>query len=330
MLVFPVLFLLSCSIGLLCVRFLGPLGLMDVPGGRKAHGRPVPRTGGIAFTLALFIACTFLGRYVPLSGFEWAALSLIAFLGFIDDLLDLPARWKILATFILAVALASHSLASLSESVEWIRLLWFSIPYHPVPAYLLFLMLYWGTPQAFNLIDGANGLAIGYSIIVSTVLFGMNAIGPSIPIVLTALLVLNWPVPRLFLGDCGSLSLGLLFAMLAHRAFAQTQPNAILWLFAYPIVDMTMVVLIRTLQGQSIFRGDRSHLHHQLADRLGRRAFLAVPILWLLSGACAIAPLITGSWRVIPWLSLTLLGGLALAFLATSVKNRTPNFDTQV
>ena len=69
-----------------------------------------------------------------------------------------------------ALALAWTSLGDLAGILSDVQLLGFELPYSPLLAFGLFVMLYWGIPQAFNLIDGANGLAIGYALIISIIL----------------------------------------------------------------------------------------------------------------------------------------------------------------
>lgn len=318
---------LALVIGWLCIHLIGPHGFLDIPGGRRDHPHPVPRVGGLACFATILLSAKLLDNTISLSQVQWLALGITLLTGALDDRFDLPARWKVVVSLTVALALAWASLDDLAGVLSHIRLLSFVVPYSPLLAFALFLMLYWGIPQAFNLIDGANGLAIGYALIISLVLYVDGTITQRIPIILLGLLALNWPKPRLFLGDCGALTLGLLFAILAHKAFSATQANAILWLFAYPIVDVTLVVAIRAVNGQSLIRGDRNHLHHQLADRLGRLAFLAVPILWLLAGLCASRAM---GWTTPAWTGLGALLGMAAAFFAAGLKKRTADFNTDV
>jgi UDP-GlcNAc:undecaprenyl-phosphate/decaprenyl-phosphate GlcNAc-1-phosphate transferase len=315
--------LLVGIVGALCVRFIGPLGFLDVPGGRKMHTSPIPRVGGIVFFTSLFVWYLLTGYSLPLSNLEWVALIATFVVGVMDDRFELRARWKASLGLAAALLLAWDSLGLNMINPSHLHVLFFSVPNWSFVRFPLLAALFWGIPQAFNLIDGANGLAIGYGIIVSLCLSATGIISPLFPVMLTALLFLNWPKPKLFLGDAGSLTLGLLLAILAHSTFNTTYPNGILWLFAYPIIDVLLVITIRAALGQNIFEGDRNHLHHHLFDWLGTRVYLKTPLLWALSAGCAGGSLLGGNWRVIPWASLTILLLLAtLCFLTALKKSR--------
>ena len=321
---------IAIAIGQVCIRTVGPKGFMDMPGGRRQHTLPIPRVGGITFFLSILLCTFFFNRTLPISGLDKAALAATALMGVSDDRFELRARWKALASLLIALTLAWHGLGKIPAGMNQIQLLTFTFPYSSVLAYALLTMLFWGVPQSINLIDGANGLAIGYAIIVSTVFFLQGVINCTIPIALLGLLVLNWPRPRLFLGDCGSLTLGLLFAILAQKAFSSTDPNSILWIFAYPIVDVCLVVSIRIANRENPLRGDRNHLHHHLLNMFGPKAFLRVPSLWLLAGSCACMPLVDGKWRVIPWLGLSTLCAFAVMFFIAGYKKRSLEPSSQV
>jgi UDP-GlcNAc:undecaprenyl-phosphate GlcNAc-1-phosphate transferase len=130
------------------------------------------------------------------------------------------------------------------------------------------------------LIDGINGLSMGFAALLLGVL-GWNLGGQWALLwgALAAVLVLNFPKAYHFLGDCGALMLGTLFAILGVNAFALKAPDLLLWVFAYPIVDVTLVVCIRWWTGHPLGGADRSHLHHWMMDHVGRRAWIATPIL---------------------------------------------------
>jgi UDP-GlcNAc:undecaprenyl-phosphate GlcNAc-1-phosphate transferase len=198
------------------------------------------------------------------------------------------------------------------------------IPNRPEILFTLLLLMHWGIPQAFNLIDGANGLAIGFSLLLSLALAMLGQINYVLPGILLGLLALNWPKARLFLGDCGSLTLGLLFTILARQALPTIRPNGLLCLFAYPILDVTLVVLIRLSKGISPMTADRNHMHHHLLKILGKLAFLRVPILWVLAGSSMAITLANGIWNLIPWAGFT---ALLLLFIGIFIFRR--SFDTE-
>ena len=305
-------FWISLGIARLLIHWAPALGLMDIPGGRRQHAHPVALVGGLALILALLVRDVMPDFHAPVTILEYMAVISMAVLGLVDDRFDLRARWKaglglgiafLLAwTGTLEVAHAGHVLSFLG--INLLPTSWAIPP--------LLVLMYWGLPHGFNLIDGDNGLAIGFCLVVLGSLWAAGT--PHLYFIgaLLGCLTLNWPHAKLFLGDCGSLSLGLLLVLLAKHALLLTAPSHIPWLFAYPTVDVTLVVLIRLATGRHLGVGDRNHLHYQLRDRW-RTKFLTAPILLALAALCASEVYLTGAWRIIPLTGLSLLVGLALA-----------------
>ena len=307
-------FILTAALSWALGRYLGPLGLLDVPQGRRRHGVPVPLTGGLALITAVLIG-VWLGWVTnPFTGTQSLAILGLGVLGFLDDRYNLRARWKALGGLAIAVAVAYPAAALLASSSVNLQVLGLQLPHNPLLYFGLLVILYWSVPQAVNLIDGANGLALGYGLILLLILAWQGAPQPFLLGTLVALLVFNWPRARHFLGDCGSLALGLMLALLATHAFGSHNPDALLWLFAYPILDVSLVVAIRLAQGQSPGHGDRSHLHFQWQDRCPACSRAVVPWLWLNAGACALGAVATGWLRLVPWLGLVSFGLQASVF----------------
>jgi len=317
--------LASMLAGLLCIRFIGPWGFMDMPGGRRSHSHPIPLVGGMAFFVCLPLSLLLTRHPIPMTRIEWSVLSIMVLIGVLDDRLELKARWKALAGFLIALVLTGASTSHHIGHPNPLHLLCFSIPRSPSFITPLLLAYFWGIPQAINLIDGANGLAVGFSLIITSILVMAGGIPLFIPALLAGVLLLNWPKARLFLGDCGSLGLGLMLAILAHRVVV-ISPNNLLWLFAYPILDVTLVSTIRVVTGRHPFDGDCNHMHHQLQQCLGNRQFWAVPLLWLSSGLSASRILFpAGPWLLLPHLGLSILVALFIGFLIRSLVHNRQN-----
>jgi UDP-GlcNAc:undecaprenyl-phosphate GlcNAc-1-phosphate transferase len=158
------------------------------------------------------------------------------------------------------------------------------LPNHPIITVPLLMCWFWAVPQAYNLIDGINGLSLGFAALLLSVLgWNLGLRAPLLWGVLASVFLLNFPKARHFLGDCGALMMGTLFAILGVQAFALTNPDLLLWVFAYPIVDVSLVVGIRRWKGLPLGNADRSHLHHWMMDHLRGRSFLATPILLVLA-----------------------------------------------
>ena len=306
-------------VSLVCIRWVAPLGWMDHPDPRKQHRTPTARTAGLA--LWLFITGMLaLGKCpLPIDRVEWAAVHAMALMGLLDDRFNLRARYKALLGLAVALVLALDIAPELSRLTSQVQFLGLSLPHHPLVTVPLLTLWFWSIPQAFNLIDGLNGLSMGFSLIFLAVLawvMGYAPAGGYLTGGLLALLLLNYPKARHFMGDCGSLMLGTLFAVLAAKAFAVTNANLMLWVFAYPTVDVTLVVAVRKWKGLPLSTADRSHLHHFLVDQLGvRQTWLVAPILL----ALAVLPMT----RALGHNALSLLGLAGLVVLALSAfRNR--------
>jgi UDP-GlcNAc:undecaprenyl-phosphate GlcNAc-1-phosphate transferase len=243
---------------------------------------------------------------------EWSAVHLMAFVGLIDDRFNLAARYKAAAGLAVAMILAFHVTQSMDRSFSYVPFLGVDLPNHPALIGPLLLMWFWALPQAFNLIDGINGLAMGLAALLLGV-FGWNLGQPSGWIWggVAAVFLLNFPKAQHFLGDCGALMLGSLFAILGVKAFGTRDPNLLLWVFAYPIVDVCLVVGIRRWQGAPLSGADRSHLHHWMLDQVNGKAWKATPILLGLAGL----PMLRAT-SLPGYLLMSNLGLLALAILS--------------
>jgi UDP-GlcNAc:undecaprenyl-phosphate GlcNAc-1-phosphate transferase len=312
------------SAGLLAfcfIRWLGPLGFLDVPGGRKCHEEAVARVGGVALAGTLLIGTLAGWTTGVFRGTEAVALFAVAILGMLDDRFSLKARWKAILSLLIAVFLAWHQVGEVMPHANGISLLGFPLIPDPWLIGGLLVALYWAVPQSYNLIDGANGLALGCAVIVLGTLALAGTPAPFLLGAVLALFLFNWPRARCFLGDCGSLLLGLILALLAAETFGRTRPDGILWVFAYPVADVCMVVVIRLATQQPLSRGDRNHLHYQWGAALGRSSALAVPLLWLNMALCASGALLRGDWRVIPFLGLLALLAQVLCFAFRSIRN---------
>ncbi len=249
----------------------------------------------------------------------------MGFIGLLDDLRDLRPRWKALLGLAIAVVLSEVALRRMPAPPASTELLWFSLTLIPWVIFPLLVLMFWCLPQAFNLIDGADGLATGFGLVVVGSLWAAGSPHPALAGALLACMILNWPRPRLFLGDCGSLSVGLLLVIDSQKFLLPHDPNHLLWLFAYPTIDVLMVVSIRLANRRPVFYGDRNHLHYQIMDRWPAFSALAVPLLLVLAALCGSAVYLRGAWTRLPFLGLTLLMGLSCYFGITSVSRSLQN-----
>ena len=319
----PVIFAV-CALATLALvlglgAWLGPRGWMDTPSQRKRHGHPVPRVGGLALLTVLVVAKGLGWLQLDLTVLEWGVVLSLAVIGILDDRFNLRARWKALVGFLLALPLASVHTWQLLHNGRDLTLFGLSVPEHAGFYFPLLMMWYWAIPQAFNLIDGINGLCLGFSCLLLGALSAgpWSLLGPGVtPLwgALVVLLLLNYPRARHFLGDTGSLSMGGLFSILVLERALPYHRGLAFWLMAYPILDVTMVVLIRVTTRRPLGQADRNHIHHWLQDRLKGRNWLVTLVLLALAGLPMTRDL---AW---PWVhAASALGLVALVALALVV-----------
>lgn len=257
------------------------MGLVDVPMGRKLHAAITPLTGGLAIFAAFALAIVLEPSLRPAMLWPLVGLALLVGCGTIDDLLHLPPGHKLIAQTAAALLLlapgnaqvASVGLLPIVDGLVTGPLAW--------PLSAVFIV---GLINAFNMIDGLDGLAAGLAVIAFgwlTVLATAGAAGPAtvLPIIGAALaatcsvLVLNMRHPwrdkaSVFLGDAGSMFLGALLAWLMLR-MTHPEPTAVpmvvmLWILAVPLCDAGSVILRRIRRGANPMRADGTHLHHVL------------------------------------------------------------------
>lgn len=274
-------------------------------GDRASDLRMVPRIGGVAVlagTIAGVVAAFVVigpGSSMPGAWLErapWLASAgvLLFAVGLADDLRGVQPVAKLSVQTVAAAALwqsgsrietlllpggVTHDLGAWGLPITW---LWFV-----------------GVSNAFNLVDGIDGLAATVAI-VALALIGTGALAlhnASVIVLCTTLgasmvafLILNWPPARLFLGDCGSLTVGMLLAVLSIEGARgpgggvhAVIPPLVL---AYPLVDTLAAMLRRFFRGDPLSRADGRHIHHQLiAAEVGpRTAVVALGLFTLVSG----------------------------------------------
>lgn len=279
----------------LAVRF----GIVDVPDNRrKLHRQPIPRVGGIAIFVSYLLAFAatafgFLDIHSvlprgPMALGLLAALLIVFATGLLDDLINLRPWQKLLGQLLAAVtAYASGVQIHLfrGHPLE----VWFSLPFT-----LIWLI---GCTNAFNLIDGLDGLAAGVGLFatITTIIAALTQhdLGlciATIPLAgcLLGFLRYNFNPASIFLGDCGSLSIGFFLGVCGvlwgQKSATLVGMAAPLMAMAIPLLDVCVSIFRRFLRNQPIFGADRRHIHHLLLDRglTPRRVAL------LLYGICAI------------------------------------------
>ncbi len=268
------------------------LGAVDKPDPRRVNKVPVPRGGGLAVILAFyctlalvwFTAPDLLATSAAQEVLPWfiIASALLAVVGFLDDLRGLTPMTKLIAQLFVAGLLCYGGARLILPNAlgAWVASPWVYVP--------LTLAWYIGVINAFNLIDGLDGLSSGLAIIATLGMIGVLffedvAVTPIICVTfigaLLGFLRYNYHPASVFLGDTGSLFVGLTLATVAlitrrSDAFLVTMGIPVLCM-GVPLIDTTLAILRRTLRrillrrsGSSETDGamtaDKDHMHHRL------------------------------------------------------------------
>ena len=330
-------FLLALAVVLLLTpgvgRFARYLGVVDEPGEtRRVHTHPVPRLGGIALLLGIFVpALAFLELDGPYRGILLGA-AIATTVGAIDDFRGLP-WWGKLGGQVAAGAVA----VGFGVTVDRFTFPGFGsqeLPEWAAGAATIVWVV--AIMNMVNFLDGMDGLAAGICAIAGSTfaIIGLSLGAPEAAL-LSAIVAgacfgflhHNFYPARIFMGDSGALLLGFLLATLAIEGLVKTAALATLVLpllvLAIPIVDTSFVVAKRLKYRQPLYEADRTHLHHRFMN-IGFSQKRAVVYMYAWCGILAAAALSTrflpprphGEWD----LSNTLIaGGMALLALAASV-----------
>ena len=264
------------------IKFIHRFKLFDHPDLRKEHTTPIPTMGGIASGLGMCMGVALWFRFTG-DIFTIAFFSSIAVLmavGIMDDLRNTPARYK----FAMQIAVA------LLIAFSGVRITSFNgmLGIHELPVtaqYTFTVIAIAGITNAFNLIDGIDGLAggLGFMSLVILGLFltisgdGNNAIVAfALGGGLLGFLYYNFNPARIFMGDTGSLVLGFVVSVLCIRLIqlntvgptpvSNHAPIFALSIVAIPVFDTLRVFALRIWEGRSPFDPDKNHIHHVLTN----------------------------------------------------------------
>jgi UDP-GlcNAc:undecaprenyl-phosphate/decaprenyl-phosphate GlcNAc-1-phosphate transferase len=259
--------------------------LMEVPGERHSHVQPTPAMGGVAIFAGLFIGAS-LWIYQSESkeiSYYLCALFIMFWVGLKDDLLAMSPVNKLIGELFAAgicILFADLRITSLYGTFQ----IW-ELPYPVSVVLTLFTIIV--VINAFNLIDGINGLSgslatficltfgVWFFLVGQRELAGLSLATAG---ACAAFLRYNFSPAESFMGDCGSLFLGLLLSILSirfmelhiemrgHPYAFPAAPGIVLGLMALPLFDTLRVFTVRMAKGHSPFRPDRNHIHHLILD----------------------------------------------------------------
>lgn len=264
------------------------LGLMDIPKDRSSHTIPIPRGAGIVFCFILISNILFFywtsKEHIQCS-YVLISLLIIYVLGAVDDIRSVSIKIKLI--FMIFISLIAYYDGFVIHSLGNYFGFEFTLGYFALPITVLFLV---GFTNALNLSDGLDGLAVSLTIIISSSLFYIGYINNdklliTLPLLIIVTLIpflfLNWHPAKIFMGDSGSLFLGLLLALLIVHALKYINPSAILFLGAIPLLDTLLVMERRREKKKPIFTADKNHLHHLLLQLKQNQVFAVLTLIKL-------------------------------------------------
>lgn len=332
--------------------------LFDAPGDtRKIHSRMIPTVGGIMifagtiFSYSLWFPDGYINEYIPLMNaisdykFTVSTTLVMFFVGVKDDIIGTAPVKKLVAHVLVGLVLvlmadiriiSMHGLFGIYVLPNWASV-------------FLSLFTYIVVVNAINLIDGVDGLAGGVGFIASCA-FGswfaiagdhaMATLGFALAGSLLGFLIFNFSPAKIFMGDSGSLTIGLLLSILAIKLVNYditiiknqyiieiSKPIFVMSVLVYPLVDTLRIFIYRAVRGVSPFSADRNHLHHRLID-IGCSHRKTVLLIYfvniLIIGLTVFFSFLDANY------TLLIVGGTALIiaqipFFIKKVKNRSGN-----
>lgn len=329
---------------LLSMALIPPLRLaaerfqvMDLPGERKVHEHPIPRVGGLAFSIG---ACASIAWWVPKDAVALSVLVgsvIIVGFGVWDDRVDLSYRSKLIGQLLAALAVV------LGGDIRFTSLPFLSDVEAPVWAGMFVTVVFLvGVSNAVNLTDGLDGLAGGLTFLTLSGIAYLAYIADDSTVLLLTVPFLggllgflryNTYPARIFMGDGGSQLLGFIMGvfavLLTDSSRGPFSPSLALFLLGLPFLDTLGVTAQRLAEGRSPFIGDRAHIHHKLL-RFGFTHYEAVTVIYMIQAG------MLGLTYVLRWQSdllilplyLMIAGSVLMLFIAAG-RGLLPNFTSQ-
>jgi len=340
-------------------RFALRIGAVAEVRDRDVHSVPTPRLGGLAIAAGLFAAFLFASQ-LPLMQSVYdretgtatallAAMGVLLLVGVIDDRWGLDAPTKAVGQVVAAAILAYGGI-----SLSWLPIGGVFV-LDPLTSVLLTVFIVVATINAINFVDGLDGLAAGISAIAAAGFFAYSYVlsvvngfdRATLPTLTSAALVgacvgflpHNFFRARIFMGDTGSMLIGMTLATSTITLVGRVDPNALegttfipallplllpFAVLAVPLLDLVMTIARRTWAGRSPFHPDKGHLHHRILE-MGHSQTRAVLLLygWALTLAGT-----TVAMAFVPVIYALAFGSLMLVGLVLAARAPDQNKDT--
>jgi len=338
-------FLVTFVFSLLLTRFMIFVNITDIPVSRSSHDMPTPRAGGVAIVMSFFVGAGALFLlYPPPYGISWEVLGLVmgaSFLGagvsFWDDIDHVPYRVRLLVQAFIAMAFVGVGLKIhcplLEGLVEAGKGLDYILPFVEFCLTLFFIVF---VTNAANFVDGLNGLLSGSVLVALPFMVATTILLPSsassdhwtylvclnLFAAILGFYLFNFPKGRIFMGDVGSVFIGLMVGIIALIG-QKGHPEQPVWLFIharlflliYPLgfiwFDAVFTVIRRFILGRSMFEPNRDFLLH-LLNRAGYSHVKVSSIYYL-------SVVVLGSMALLTPLGYMPFAGLVMGYIVLQI-----------
>lgn len=296
--------LLTPLVEQLAIKF----GVIDKPDYRKVHSKPTPRWGGLAIVVSMILPLilvfltfeqvqVFLSERMKLNlaGLLIGGI-LMVILGMIDDKYNLSAKCKLLGQIVIAVILIKFGIAITFLNIPFYGFVFLTT----WQSWLISLIWIIGLTNAINLLDGLDGLLAGVSVIFALLFFTIAILKGQYVVAMVMMslagaslgfLRYNFSPASIFMGDSGSLFLGMMYASLSIMGALKVTTTAALlipiMIMGLPIFDTSFAIFRRFANGRPIFSPDKEHVHHQLLAK-GMTVRQAVIFIYVICGTLGI------------------------------------------
>lgn len=271
------------------IRLASIRNLFDEPDERKQHQTKVAALGGIAIFTGIIFSVLFWVDGIPLDFLRWFTLAgvLIFLIGLQDDIVAIRPLKKLIGELIASGMIIYYGNVRIYSLQGLLGI--YELPY--ILSFLITIFIFILITNAYNLIDGIDGLAAGIGIISSGAFgcffwysgqAGWAAVAFAVVGALVAFLKFNFAPAKIFMGDGGSLFIGFLLSIQCvkfldlpillseNKDLLLPSPAIALAILVVPLIDTLRVFVQRMINGKSPFHPDRNHIHHVLLD-LGLR-----------------------------------------------------------
>jgi len=281
------------------------IGLVDKPNFRKRHQGLIPLVGGISVFAGICFTFAIADYYIPHAMLYLSCAGVLVLVGALDDRFDISVKIRALIQAIIAVVMMWFGGLYMS-SLGYIFGSWEMVlgPF----GYFLTLFAVWAAINAFNMVDGIDGLLGGLSCVsfaamglilwfdgqLSLAMWCFAMIAAILPYILLNLGALGRRY-KVFMGDAGSTLIGftVIWILLetTQGATRPISPVTALWIIAIPLMDMVAIMYRRLRRGMSPFSPDRQHIHHLImrAGFTSRQAFVLITLAAALLAGIGVA-----------------------------------------